>query len=174
MPELVVARHGRYELVQHAGSVEIREDLGKRRRVGTILAIVLLGGATVLHFAFAHLLALPFAVLGAFALVTIALPRGKVLALGESELRYGASGATHERDGGWPRSRVARVRVEKHGNVPRPAERGRRFGPVWVVRIVASDGALHPARFAFRSDRSAADMARALAERLDVPMENAT
>ena len=171
MPELVISRHGRYELVQGSGSVELREDLSKRRRARTIIATILLGGAALLHFGFSHLMAIPFAIVGAFALALGLLPRGKVLVLGDSEIRYGASGDAHDRQGVWPRSRVSRVRIEKHGTVPRPAERGRRFGPVFLVRLVAADGVLHPARFGFRAEQPARDLARILSERLDVPVE---
>jgi hypothetical protein len=172
MPELVISRHGRYEIVQGSGGVEIREDLSKRRRARTIVATMMLGVAAVLHFGFGHRMAIPFAIVGGISSVLGFLPQGRVLVLGDAEIRYGGVGDGHDRRGVWPRSRVSRVRVEKHGDVSRPAERGRRFGPVFLVRIAAVDGALHPARFSFRSEQSARDLARVLSERLDVPVED--
>ena len=171
MPDVVISRHGRYELVQGTGGSEIREDLSKRHRVGAIISTALLGVAALLHFEFANAMALPFAVVGTFVALQALRSRGKVLVLGDSELRYGEAGASHDRSGVWPRSRVARVRVEKVGSAPRPQERGRRFGPVYVVRVVASDGALHPARFAFRQQEQARQLAKVIADRLDVPLE---
>jgi hypothetical protein len=171
MPELVISRHGRYELVQGSGGVEVREDLSKRRRARTIIATAMLGAAAVLHFGFGHRMAIPFAIIGGFSFVLGFLPQGRVLVLGDTEIRWGGSGHGHDRQGVWPRSRVSRVRVEQHGTVPRPAERGRRFGPVFLVRIAAADGALHPARFGFRSEQSARDLARVIAERLNVPLD---
>ena len=171
MPEIVVSRHGRYEIVQGSGGWEIREDLDKRRRAHTLVAVILLAAGAAIWLGLGHPMALPFALVGAGVGASGILRRGKVLVLGESEIRYGDAGAGHDRRGVWPRSKVAKVVVEKVGKAPPPAMRGRRFGPVYVVRIVASDGAVHPARFAFRQEQAARELARVIADRLRVRAE---
>ena len=171
MPDIVVSRHGRFEVVQGSGGWELREDLAKRRRAHTIVASVLLAAAAAIWALLGHPVALVFALIGAGVAITGLRSRGQVLVLGDSEIRNGAAGDSHDRRGVWPRSRVAKVVVEKVGKAPPPAMRGRRFGPVYVVRIVASDGAVHPARFAFRQEQAARELARVIADRLRVRVE---
>jgi hypothetical protein len=146
----------------------VREDLAKSRRAHTIVSALLLTVAGAVWLCCRHPMALPFALVGTGVAIAGIRAKEKVLVLGDSELRYGARDDVHDRRGVWPRSRVAKVIVEKVGKAPPPALRGRRFGPVYVVRIVATDGAVHPARFSFRQEPPAQELARAIAGRLHV------
>lgn len=172
MPDLLVQRHGGYQLVHGTAGWEVREEPGASPRRRRLVAAAILALAAVLYLKVGTAVALPAVLVGFGIGLPAVRRRRKVLVLGDTELRYGPENALHEREGAWPLSAVERVLVARRGGDTAGVHRARQPGPFYVVHIARRDGALHPARFIFRSRDTAMDLAAAIADRLGVPVEN--
>jgi hypothetical protein len=171
MPELVIARHGHYLVVQGTNGWEIREDFGAKQRNRWFVGGFLLGMSALAYTELATEIALVLAMVGGVIILTTFGKRGRAFVIDDGELRYAEPGDIADRRAAWPRSDVAKVVVEQVGVRPRAVDRGRRPGPRYIVRIVSRDGRVHPARFSLRSKDLARTLAELIAGKIGVSVE---
>jgi hypothetical protein len=171
VPEIVLSTHGRYVFAQAGGGWELRERVDLRRRARWVIAAALFGAAAVLWDRTRSPFAFALAALGAMQLLAGLRTKGRCLVIRDAEIAWGYAGDDPMRSAAWPRSRIACVFVERGSRLADPKLRRRES--VWVVRIRARDGDLHPSAFAFASEPTARSLADTLARHLGVSVDAA-